>query len=122
MLEPYPIYKPFQFVQQIEFKNKDINRPDLGLDYFGFIKTSHVVARTMIEYDIVFTKGNSNSVLEYCLRAPSEEEIQSILSQIYQFPHKYKDFIEAINNEPALEKYHFEPEPERSFINQPTLI
>ena len=76
----------------------------------------------MIEYDIVFTKGNSNSVLEYCLRAPSEEEIQSILSQIYQFPHKYKDFIEAINNEPALEKYHFESEPEISFINQPTLI
>ena len=43
MLEPYPIYKAFQFVQQIEFKNKDINRPDLGLDYFGFIKTKYVL-------------------------------------------------------------------------------
>ena len=40
MLEPKPIFKPYQFVQQIEFKNKDIHRHDLGLDYFGFIKNN----------------------------------------------------------------------------------
>lgn len=42
MLEPKPIFKPYQFVQQIEFKNKDIHRHDLGLDHFGFIKTSQL--------------------------------------------------------------------------------
>ena len=36
MLEPTPLFKPYQFVQQLEFKNKDIHRSDLGIDYFGF--------------------------------------------------------------------------------------
>ena len=63
MLEPKPIFKPYQFVQQIEFKNKDIHRHDLGLDYFGFIKTSHVIERTMIEYEIVFASSNTKHSL-----------------------------------------------------------
>ena len=45
MLEPTPIFKPYQFVQQIAFKNKDIHRHDLGIDYFGFIQRSHVIGK-----------------------------------------------------------------------------
>lgn len=99
MLEPKPIFKPYQFVQQIEFKNKDIHRHDLGLDYFGFIKTSHVIERTMIEYEIVFASSNEHSVLEYSLRPLSDDEIESRLEQILKSPEKYQTFIDTLQSE-----------------------
>lgn len=106
MLEPKPIFKPYQFVQQIEFKNKDIHRHDLGLDYFGFIKTSHVIERTMIEYEIVFASSNEHRVLEYSLRPLSDDEIQSRLAQILKSPEKYQTFIDTLHSEPNLQLYH----------------
>ena len=99
MLEPKPIYKPYQFVQQIEFKNKYIHRHDLGLDYFGFIKTSHVIERTMIEYEIVFASSNEHRVLEYSLRPLSDDEIESRLEQILKSPEKYQTFIDTLQSE-----------------------
>ena len=103
MLEPKPIFKPYQFVQQIEFKNKDIHRHDLGLDYFGFIKTSHVIERTMIEYEIVFASSNEHRVLEYSLRPLSDDEIESRLEQILKSPEKYQTFIDTLQSEPNLQ-------------------
>ena len=99
MLEPKPIFKPYQFVQQIEFKNKDIHRHDLGLDYFGFIKTSHVIELTMIEYEIVFASSNEHRVLEYSLRPLSDDEIESRLEQILKSPEKYQTFIDTLQSE-----------------------
>lgn len=99
MLEPKPIFKPYQFVQQIEFKNKDIHRHDLGLDHFGFIKTSHVIERTMIEYEIVFASSNEHRVLEYSLRPLSDDEIESRLEQILKSPEKYQTFIDTLQSE-----------------------
>lgn len=106
MLEPTPIFKPYQFVQQIEFKNKDVHRHDLGLDYFGFIQNSHVIERTAIEYDVTFTKSPQQPILEYSLRALNEDEIKDYLAQIAKSPEKYKEFIRSLNNEPTLKKYH----------------
>ena len=103
MLEPKPIFKPYQFVQQIEFKNKDIHRHDLGLDYFGFIKTSHVIERTMSEYEIVFASSNEHRVLEYSLRPLSDDEIESRLEQILKSPEKYQTFIDTLQSEPNLQ-------------------
>ncbi len=103
MLEPKPIFKPYQFVQQIEFKNKDIHRHDLGLDHFGFIKTSHVIERTMIEYEIVFASSNEHRVLEYSLRPLSDDEIESRLEQILKSPEKYQTFIDTLQSEPNLQ-------------------
>ena len=103
MLEPKPIFKPYQFVQQIEFKNKDIHRHDLGLDHFGFIKTSHVIERTMIEYKIVFASSNEHRVLEYSLRPLSDDEIQSRLAQILKSPEKYQTFIDTLQSKPNLQ-------------------
>ena len=99
MLEPKPIFKPYQFVQQIEFKNKDIHRHDLGLDYFGFIKPSHVIELTMIEYEIVFASSNEHRVLEYSLRPLSDDEIESRLEQILKSPEKYQTFIDTLQSE-----------------------
>ena len=99
MLEPKPIFKPYQFVQQIEFKNKDIHRHDLNLDHFGFIKTSHVIERTMIEYEIVFASSNEHRVLEYSLRPLSDDEIGSRLEQILKSPEKYQTFIDTLQSE-----------------------
>lgn len=121
MLEPKPIFKPYQFVQQIEFKNKDIHRHDLGLDYFGFIKTSHVIERTMIEYEIVFASSNEHRVLEYSLRPLSDEEIQSRLAQLLKSPEKYQTFIDALNSEPNLQMYHLAPLSDPSFPLQMVL-
>ena len=106
MLEPKPIFKPYQFVQQIEFKNKDIHRHDLGLDYFGFIKTSHVIERTMIEYEIVFASSNEHRVLEYSLRPLSDDEIESRLEQILKSPEKYQTFIDTLQSELNLQLYY----------------
>lgn len=105
MLEPTPFFKPYQFVQQIEFKNKDNTRHDLGLDYFGFIKQSHVIERTAIEYEVIFTHPTDHPVLEYSLRALSDLEIQNCLEQIAKSPEKYKTFIEAINEVPTLQMH-----------------
>ncbi len=106
MLEPTPIFKPYQFVQQIAFKNKDIHRHDLGIDYFGFIQRSHVIERTAIEYDVTFAKSPKQPILEYSLRALNEEEIKDYLAQIATSPDTYKEFIYALNNEPNLKEYH----------------
>lgn len=106
MLEPTPLFKPYQFVQQLEFKNKDIHRSDLGIDYFGFIQTSRVVERTTIEYDVVFTQSPEQPILEYSLRALQEDEIRDYLAQIAKSPDKYSQFIQLLNSEPTLEKYH----------------
>lgn len=115
MLEPSPIFKTYQFVQKIEFKNKDIHRSDLGLDYFGFIKTAHVIERTLIEYEVVFAFGTKDNVLEYSLRPLTGAEIQSRLEQILSLPNKYRTFIEALNSEPNLQiHYH-------SLVSNPSL-
>ncbi|WP_235070189.1 hypothetical protein [Turicibacter sp. TJ11] len=106
MLEPTPLFKPYQFVQQLEFKNKDIHRSDLGIDYFGFIQTSRVIERTTIEYDVVFTQSPEQPILEYSLRALQEDEIRDYLAQIAKSPDKYSQFIQLLNSEPTLEKYH----------------
>ena len=107
MLEPTPLFKPYQFVQQLEFKNKDIHRSDLGIDYFGFIQTSRVIERTTIEYDVVFTPITlNNRFLKYSLRALQEDEIRDYLAQIAKSPDKYSQFIQLLNSEPTLEKYH----------------
>lgn len=106
MLEPPPLFKPYQFVQQLEFKNKDIHRSDLGIDYFGFIQTSRVIERTTIEYDVVFTQSPEQPILEYSLRALQEDEIRDYLAQIAKSPDKYSQFIQLLNSEPTLEKYH----------------
>ena len=106
MLESTPLFKPYQFVQQLEFKNKDIHRSDLGIDYFGFIQTSRVIERTTIEYDVVFTQSPEQPILEYSLRALQEDEIRDYLAQIAKSPDKYSQFIQLLNSEPTLEKYH----------------
>ena len=106
MLEPTPLFKPYQFVQQLEFKNKDIHRSDLGIDYFGFIQTSRVIERTTIEYDVVFTQSPEQPILEYSLRALQEDEIRDYLAQIAKSPDKYSQFIQLLHSEPTLEKYH----------------
>lgn len=106
MLEPTPLFKPYQFVQQLEFKNKDIHRSDLGIDYFGFIQTSRVIERTTIEYDVVFTQSPEQPILEYSLRALQEDEIRDYLAQIAKSPDKYSQFIQLLNSKPTLEKYH----------------
>lgn len=106
MLEPTPLFKPYQFVQQIQFKNKDIHRSDLGIDYFGFIQASRVIERTTIEYDVSFTQSSEQPILEYFLRALQEDEIHDYLAQIAKSPDKYHHFIQLLNREPALEKYH----------------
>ena len=106
MLEPTPLFKPYQFVQQLEFKNKDIHRSDLGIDYFGFIQTSRVIERTTIEYDVVFTQSPEQPILEYSLRALQEDEIRDYLAQIAKSPDKYSQFIQLLNSETTLEKYH----------------
>ena len=106
MLEPTPLFKPYQFVQQLEFKNKDIHRSDLGIDYFGFIQTSRVIERTTIEYDVVFTQSPEQPILEYSLRALQEDEIRDYLAQIAKSPDKYSQFIQLLNSEPTLQKYH----------------
>ena len=106
MLIPRPIFENYQFVQQIEFKHKDTHRP--GLDYVGFIQSSHVVARTMIEYDITFAHGQECNVLEYTLRPLAEHEILACLEVMVQSGTQYEQFIRAINNEPKLAMYHQE--------------
>ncbi len=108
MLIPRPIFENYQFVQQIEFKHKDTHRPDLGLDYVGFIQSSHVVARTMIEYDITFAHVQECNVLEYTLRPLAEHEILACLEVMVQSGTQYEQFIRAINNEPKLAMYHQE--------------
>ena len=106
MLEPTPLFKPYQFVQQLEFKNKDIHRSDLGIDYFGFIQTSRVIERTTIEYDVVFTQSPEQPILEYSLRALQEDEIRDYLAQIAKSPDKYSQFIQLLNSEKTKKKYH----------------
>ena len=108
MLEPRPIFQPYQFVQKIEFKNKDINRHDLGLDYFGFIKKSHIIERTIIEYDVIFAGALENQVLEYSLRSLSEKEVQDRLKNIMANQEKYQVFIEALSLEHPLKKSHLD--------------
>lgn len=122
MLTPRPIFENYQFVQKIEFKNKDIHRPDLGLDYVGFITSSHVIARTMIEYNITFAHGQEQDVLEYTLRPLSESEVLAYLEVMVQAGSQYEDFIQTINNEPKLEKYHLElPEESNESTLEPAL-
>ncbi len=118
MLEPIPFFKPYQFVQKIEFKNKDNTRHDLGLDYFGFVKRSHVIERTTIEYEVIFAQPTDQPVLEYSLRALSDLEIQNCLEQITKSPEKYKVFIEAINGEPTLKMHSLSLFPDVSKATQ----
>lgn len=107
MLEPQPIFKSFQFVQEIAFKNKDVHRSDLGIERFGFIISTHVIERVHCEYTINFVMADTaQPVLEYSLRPLTEQEIKERLIYIQNHQDIYQDFIERLNNEPELKSYH----------------
>lgn len=107
MLEPQPIFKPFQFVQEIAFKNKDSRRSDLGIERFGFVISSQVIHRNYYEHHICFASpSDSNDILEYSLRSLSESEIWDRLSYIKQHPDQFEDFIQKLNSQPELKSYY----------------
>lgn len=107
MLEPQPLFKPFQFVQEIAFKNKDIHRSDLGIERFGFVLSSHVIERVHCEYEICFTTPhNSSPILEYSLRPLTKNEIEERLAYISDHQEDFIDFIQALNQQPKLQAYH----------------
>lgn len=109
MLEPKAIFNKFQFVQEIAFKNKDIHRHDLGIERFGYILSSHVVARTHCEYVIQYAKENDQNLsFEYSLRPLTDVEIQERLSYIALHQQEFMPFIVALNNCDALKPYHIE--------------
>ncbi len=110
MLEPQPIFKSFQFVQEIAFKNKDLHRSDLGIERFGFVKRSHIIERVHCEYEVCFTTGDDSSfILEYSLRPLTENEIQERLSYIANHADKFTEFIQLLNSQPELQAYHINP-------------
>ena len=107
MLEPQPIFKHFQFVQEIAFKNKDSRRSDLGIERFGFVISSHVIHRNYYEHQICFASSDdSDANIEYSLRPLSESEIWDRLSYIKENPTQFQDFIQKLNNQPELKNYH----------------
>lgn len=112
MLEPKPFFTTMQFVQEIAFKNKDIHRHDLGIDHFGFILSSYIVARTHYDYQIQFAgKVNQTLCLEYSLRPLNEKEIEERLEFIKLHQEQFISFIIALNDRPELQSYHIEEDP-----------
>lgn len=112
MLEPKPFFTTMQFVQEIAFKNKDIHRHDLGIERFGFILSSHIVARTHCEYQIQFAgEVNQNSCFEYSLRPLKEKEIEKCLAFIKLHQDQYIPFIIDLNGRPELQSYHITEDP-----------
>ncbi len=109
MLEPQAIFSKFQFVQEIAFKNKDIHRHDLGIERFGYVLSSHIVARTHCEYVIQYAKeSEQNLSLEYSLRPLTETEIQERLAYISVHQSEFISFIVALNDCEALKPYRIE--------------
>lgn len=109
MLEPQPLFKSFQFVQEIAFKHTDTHRSDLGIEKFGFIKRSHIIERVHCEYEVVFANAiEKNPILEYALRPLTESEIQDRLNYIKQHPQQFSTFIQSLNAEPNLQSYHIQ--------------
>lgn len=107
MLEPKPFFTTMQFVQEIAFKNKDIHRHDLGIERFGFILSSHIVARTHCEYQIQFAGEAGQSLcFEYSLRPLKENEIKEHLEFIRLHQEQFISFIINLNARPELNPYH----------------
>ena len=112
MLEPKPFFKNMQFVQEIAFKNKDVHRHDLGIDHFGFILSSHILARTQYEYQIQFAgKVDQTLCLEYSLRPLQEKEIEERLEFIKLNQEQFISFIIDLNDRPELQSYHIVEAP-----------